>query len=164
MRLRCYERPVRLLEISMTLALLKRSCWAASSRPRFLRINYLMVYLCAPPIFIFMREPFVNTQRPSYSLPPLLPPFPPKHTHTHTHMRAHFFHLTMQYDTDFYILDKFPLCVRPFYTMPNPDNPVGWNAVCVVNVCAVRWKIYMYILVVFIYLFYFILIGLQQFL
>ncbi|KAG8172013.1 hypothetical protein JTE90_027187, partial [Oedothorax gibbosus] len=27
------------------------------------------------------------------------------------------------YDTDFYILDKFPLKVRPFYTMPDPHNP-----------------------------------------
>ncbi|KRY30106.1 Aspartate--tRNA ligase, cytoplasmic [Trichinella spiralis] len=25
-----------------------------------------------------------------------------------------------KYQTDFYILDKFPLCIRPFYTMPNP--------------------------------------------
>lgn len=29
-----------------------------------------------------------------------------------------------KYDTDFYILDKFPLAVRPFYTMPDPNNPV----------------------------------------
>ncbi|GFY38633.1 aspartate--tRNA ligase, cytoplasmic [Trichonephila inaurata madagascariensis] len=28
-----------------------------------------------------------------------------------------------KYDTDFYILDKFPLKVRPFYTMPDPENP-----------------------------------------
>lgn len=27
-----------------------------------------------------------------------------------------------KYDTDFYILDKFPLSVRPFYTMPDPQN------------------------------------------
>merc|ERR1712080_574084 len=27
-----------------------------------------------------------------------------------------------KYDTDFYILDKFPLAVRPFYTMPDPEN------------------------------------------
>lgn len=27
-----------------------------------------------------------------------------------------------RYDTDFYILDKFPLAIRPFYTMPDPDN------------------------------------------
>lgn len=30
-----------------------------------------------------------------------------------------------QYDTDFYVLDKYPLAVRPFYTMPDPNNPVG---------------------------------------
>ncbi|KAF3901718.1 hypothetical protein AA313_de0200166 [Arthrobotrys entomopaga] len=28
-----------------------------------------------------------------------------------------------KYDTDFYILDKFPLLVRPFYTMPDPTDP-----------------------------------------
>ncbi|XP_393437.3 aspartate--tRNA ligase, cytoplasmic [Apis mellifera] len=28
-----------------------------------------------------------------------------------------------KYDTDFYILDKYPLSVRPFYTMPDPNNP-----------------------------------------
>jgi len=27
-----------------------------------------------------------------------------------------------KYDTDFYILDKFPLAVRPFYTMPDPAD------------------------------------------
>lgn len=27
-----------------------------------------------------------------------------------------------KYDTDFYILDKFPLAVRPFYTMPDPKD------------------------------------------
>lgn len=31
-----------------------------------------------------------------------------------------------QYDTDFYILDKYPLAVRPFYTMPDPNNPVKY--------------------------------------
>lgn len=30
-----------------------------------------------------------------------------------------------KYDTDFYILDKYPLAVRPFYTMPDPKNPVN---------------------------------------
>ena len=30
-----------------------------------------------------------------------------------------------KYDTDFFILDKFPLAVRPFYTMPDPKNPVS---------------------------------------
>ncbi|ALC41278.1 Aats-asp [Drosophila busckii] len=33
-----------------------------------------------------------------------------------------------KYDTDFYILDKFPLAIRPFYTMPNPDNPIYSNS------------------------------------
>lgn len=28
-----------------------------------------------------------------------------------------------KYDTDFYILDKFPLAVRPFYTMPDAKDP-----------------------------------------
>lgn len=28
-----------------------------------------------------------------------------------------------KYLTDFYILDKYPLAVRPFYTMPDPTNP-----------------------------------------
>jgi len=28
-----------------------------------------------------------------------------------------------KYHTDFYILDKYPLDVRPFYTMPDPNNP-----------------------------------------
>ena len=27
-----------------------------------------------------------------------------------------------KYKTDFYILDKFPLAIRPFYTMPDPNN------------------------------------------
>ncbi|KAJ1924059.1 aspartate--tRNA ligase dps1 [Tieghemiomyces parasiticus] len=28
-----------------------------------------------------------------------------------------------KYHTDFYMLDKFPLAVRPFYTMPDPKDP-----------------------------------------
>ena len=32
-----------------------------------------------------------------------------------------------KYDTDFYILDKFPLAIRPFYTMPDPANPVRFK-------------------------------------
>ena len=28
-----------------------------------------------------------------------------------------------KYGTDFYIIDKYPLAVRPFYTMPDPENP-----------------------------------------
>src|SRR5690606_12741406 len=33
-----------------------------------------------------------------------------------------------KYDTDFYVLDKFPLAVRPFYTMPDPTNPKYSNS------------------------------------
>ncbi|XP_073812771.1 aspartyl-tRNA synthetase [Musca autumnalis] len=33
-----------------------------------------------------------------------------------------------KYDTDFYILDKFPLAIRPFYTMPDPNNPIYSNS------------------------------------
>lgn len=36
-----------------------------------------------------------------------------------------FFPPSPQYDTDFYVLDKYPLAVRPFYTMPDPSNPVS---------------------------------------
>jgi hypothetical protein len=30
-----------------------------------------------------------------------------------------------KYNTDYYIIDKFPLEIRPFYTMPDPTNPVN---------------------------------------
>eukprot|EP00038_Savillea_parva_P030863 m.80980 g.80980 ORF g.80980 m.80980 type:complete len:607 (+) comp9382_c0_seq3:44-1864(+) len=33
-----------------------------------------------------------------------------------------------KYGTDFYILDKFPLHIRPFYTMPDPHNPEYSNS------------------------------------
>ena len=33
-----------------------------------------------------------------------------------------------KYDTDFYILDKYPLAVRPFYTMPDPTDPKKSNS------------------------------------
>lgn len=33
-----------------------------------------------------------------------------------------------KYDTDFFILDKFPLAIRPFYTMPDPINPKWSNS------------------------------------
>lgn len=33
-----------------------------------------------------------------------------------------------KYDTDFYILDKYPLAVRPFYTMPDPKNSKSSNS------------------------------------
>jgi len=28
-----------------------------------------------------------------------------------------------KYNTDYYIIDKFPLEIRPFYTMPDPEDP-----------------------------------------
>lgn len=33
-----------------------------------------------------------------------------------------------KYGTDFYILDKYPLAVRPFYTMPDPVSPKSSNS------------------------------------
>jgi len=33
-----------------------------------------------------------------------------------------------KYDTDFYIVDKYPLAARPFYTMPCPNNPNYTNS------------------------------------
>jgi nondiscriminating aspartyl-tRNA synthetase len=33
-----------------------------------------------------------------------------------------------KYGTDFYILDKYPLAVRPFYTMPDANNPKYSNS------------------------------------
>lgn len=33
-----------------------------------------------------------------------------------------------KHDTDFYVLDQFPLAVRPFYTMPSPHDPAASNS------------------------------------
>ena len=33
-----------------------------------------------------------------------------------------------KYGTDFYMMDKYPLSVRPFYTMPDPENPALSNS------------------------------------
>ncbi|QKX56598.1 uncharacterized protein TRUGW13939_03703 [Talaromyces rugulosus] len=33
-----------------------------------------------------------------------------------------------KYDTDFYVLDKFPMAVRPFYTKADPENPTFSNS------------------------------------
>ena len=30
--------------------------------------------------------------------------------------------------TDFYVIDKFPACLRPFYTMADPDDPLWSNS------------------------------------
>jgi aspartyl-tRNA synthetase len=29
-----------------------------------------------------------------------------------------------KYETDYFIIDKFPMALRPFYTMPDPEDPV----------------------------------------
>jgi len=33
-----------------------------------------------------------------------------------------------KYDTDYFIIDKFPLELRPFYTMPDPNDPTLTNS------------------------------------
>ncbi|EIN13689.1 aspartate-tRNA ligase [Punctularia strigosozonata HHB-11173 SS5] len=33
-----------------------------------------------------------------------------------------------KYDTDYFIIDKFPLALRPFYTMPDPNDPTLSNS------------------------------------
>merc|ERR1712129_434643 len=33
-----------------------------------------------------------------------------------------------KYHTDFFFMDKYPLCVRPFYTMPDPNDPKRSNS------------------------------------
>lgn len=33
-----------------------------------------------------------------------------------------------KFDTDFYMLDKYPLAVRPFYTMPDPNDSKKSNS------------------------------------
>ncbi|KAL1722122.1 hypothetical protein EV715DRAFT_270565 [Schizophyllum commune] len=33
-----------------------------------------------------------------------------------------------KYDTDYYIIDKFPMALRPFYTMPDPNDPTLSNS------------------------------------
>ena len=32
-----------------------------------------------------------------------------------------------KYSTDFFMLDQYPLAVRPFYTMPSPHDPLYSN-------------------------------------
>ena len=32
-----------------------------------------------------------------------------------------------KYDTDYFIIDKFPMALRPFYTMPDPEDPVSFS-------------------------------------
>jgi len=33
-----------------------------------------------------------------------------------------------KYDTDYFIIDKFPMALRPFYTMPDPEDPTLSNS------------------------------------
>ncbi|KAI1797828.1 aspartate-tRNA ligase [Ganoderma leucocontextum] len=33
-----------------------------------------------------------------------------------------------KYDTDYFIIDKFPVALRPFYTMPDPEDPTVSNS------------------------------------
>jgi aspartyl-tRNA synthetase len=41
-----------------------------------------------------------------------------------------------KYGTDFYMMDKYPLAARPFYTMPDPSNPKWSNSYDVF----IRWE------------------------
>ena len=34
-----------------------------------------------------------------------------------------------KYDTDYFIIDKFPVELRPFYTMPDANDPVSYSFV-----------------------------------
>lgn len=36
--------------------------------------------------------------------------------------------MKQKYGTDFFILDKYPSSIRPFYTMPCPENPALSNS------------------------------------
>ena len=38
--------------------------------------------------------------------------------------------IKIKYDTDYYIIDKFPMALRPFYTMPDPADPVSVSSIC----------------------------------
>jgi aspartyl-tRNA synthetase len=37
-----------------------------------------------------------------------------------------------KYDTDYYIIDKFPMALRPFYTMADPEDAVSIHEVLVI--------------------------------
>ena len=47
-----------------------------------------------------------------------------------------------KYHTDFYILDKYPLAVRPFYTMPDPSNENLSNSYDMFMRGALRLRLY----------------------
>jgi aspartyl/asparaginyl-tRNA synthetase len=38
------------------------------------------------------------------------------------------FVVSEKYGVDFFMMDKYPLGVRPFYTMPDPTNPALSNS------------------------------------
>lgn len=42
-----------------------------------------------------------------------------------------------KFGTDFFMMDRYPMAARPFYTMPSADDPVRCAVVCAV-VCASR--------------------------
>ena len=72
---------------------------------------------------------FPSTFPPPIALPPALPFSSPSFLLYHSHSfpfspLPSLSSLLLQYDTDFYMLDKYPLAIRPFYTMPDPNNPV----------------------------------------
>ena len=44
--------------------------------------------------------------------------------------------IKIKYDTDYYIIDKFPMALRPFYTMPDPEDPVRVSSICTGDLCS----------------------------
>ena len=81
----------------------------------------------------FTLSPSHSSPSPPFPLSPLLLPSFPL--------------LLLQYDTDFYILDKYPLAVRPFYTMPDPNDTVCLPTTCnsIFTPCApyILWPAFM---------------------
>jgi len=58
------------------------------------------------------------------SRPVLIAPPPPVATRDSTENEKWLGRLVKEkYGTDYYILDKFPLAIRPFYTMPDAEDP-----------------------------------------
>lgn len=55
------------------------------------------------------------------------PPSPLEDLHTRDEIRLGEL-IKEKYHTDYYILDKFPAAARPFYTMPDPDDPKYTNS------------------------------------
>jgi aspartyl/asparaginyl-tRNA synthetase len=40
-----------------------------------------------------------------------------------------------KFNTDYFIIDKFPMALRPFYTMPDPEDPVSIPHVSRSRIC-----------------------------